>query len=131
MQQPTPPRLEDFGLSEEEYRGAPRLLGDRLTHAADSRISMAIGAAVGLASVWGFLEKTDSVFSGLFFGVLIGIVVFLLASFFGGIFVRFLAKVLSGVQKRLIILFDSKARRAYEFDAAVERYEAERKSYDG
>ncbi len=131
MRQPTPPRLEDFGLSEDEYSPPPRLLGDRLTERAISRISAAIGAAVGLGAIWGFLQKTDSVFTGLFFGVLIGIVVFLLAGFFGGMLVGLAVNIVSGSHKFLIIMVDGKARRAYRYDDAMARYRAEKKAYDG
>tara|TARA_B100000315_G_C14229944_1_gene430449 strand:- start:54 stop:473 length:420 start_codon:yes stop_codon:yes gene_type:complete len=130
MQQPRAPRLEDFGLSKEEYAAIPRLFGDSFTEPANTKISAAIGTAVGLGAIWGFFGKTDSMFTGFFFGVLIGFVVFLLASFFGGVFVVFVVKILSVLQKYLMILVDKKARRAYRFDAAMDRYRAEMKAYE-
>lgn len=123
-----PPRLEDFGLSAVEYDRVPRLLRDRVSERLHTRVAVALGAVIGLWTWWGVFMKTTTAVNGIFFGVLIGFVAFLLASFLGSMVIRFAIHGVSTLQRRIVGGRDQTARRAYGYDDALRGY---RKAHAG
>ncbi|MEQ8195358.1 MAG: hypothetical protein RIB59_12805 [Rhodospirillales bacterium] len=133
MEKPKLPTLEEFKLTEQDIRSAPKLLNQKLTREIHSKIGLGTGVVLGLGSLWGIFAKTESLVYGLFFGTLIGFVVFLMISFLGSLFVFFIANVISYFQRALYGRSNEKARQVYryqdahrKFDQAMRQYEKDR-----
>lgn len=116
MERPQPPRLEDYGLTESQYGMVPKLLRHRLSENTYTHLGLIIGAAVALWSFIAFFNRMESALRGWYFGIPIGFVVFLMASFLGAVFVKFLVHGASAVQRRLIGAVSDTARRAFLYD---------------
>ncbi|MEL0107448.1 MAG: hypothetical protein VW802_10930 [Rhodospirillaceae bacterium] len=135
MEKPVPPKLSEFGLTEQDLRSAPKLLNQNLTRSLQLRIGFILGVVLGVGSLWGMFVKTDSFVYGVFFGSLIGFVVFLMVTFLSGAVVVLLANAISYIQSLYYGRFNEKTRQVYryfnankEFDRSMKVYERYRQS---
>lgn len=122
MEKPVPPRFEEFGLTEIEYRKTPKLLRHVLCEKTCARLGLIIAAAAGAATFAGLLNKMESTLHGWYFGLPVGFVVFLMAAFLAPVFIRFPVRFLSALQERLSGAVSESARRAALYDDAMEDY---------
>lgn len=122
MEKPVPPRFEEFGLTEIEYRRVPRLLRHLFCEKTYTRLGLIIAAVISLATFVGLLRKMESTLHGWYFGLPVGFVVFLMAAFLATVFIKFLVRSLSAFQGRLLGAVSESARRAVLYDDAMENY---------
>jgi hypothetical protein len=131
MDAPEPPRLEDFGLSQDEYLRMPRLLCDVVSGKGISHIGNGSGVVVGVFSLWEVFVRTDSFIAGALSGVLIGFVAFLLASFLGGVVAGWMVALISKTQKVFFPLLNAKTVQAFRYADALRDYRAKKAQHDG
>ncbi|MEE8392854.1 MAG: hypothetical protein V3R66_00805 [Rhodospirillales bacterium] len=130
MEKPKQPRLEDFGLTEDDCKDGPGMLHRRVSAGLNSYACVAIGAGVGLWSLWGFYDLVDSLLKGVFFGVLIAFVVFLLAGFFGSMFLGVVIFCASWAHRLALSMISSKARSRYAYSDAHRKYQSEKLKHE-
>ena len=70
-----------------------------------SRIGVGIATIIGFLSIWDVYEKTGSFLSGVFFGIVMGFVVFLIASSVVAYCIELCLHALSKVQVIFISIF--------------------------
>ena len=122
MDQPKEPKLAEFGLTERDLGQVPQLLAERIDRVAVSRIGVGTATVIGVLSVWGMYEKTGSFLSGAFFGIIIGFVVFLLASSVVAYCIELSLMAVSIFQGRVISLYNKRAGRVYRYQSALRSY---------
>lgn len=130
MDKPTPPKLEDYGLTDQDLRSVPQLLNQKITRSLQLRIGIILGVVLGLGSVLGMFIKTDSIIYGAFFGTLIGFVVFLMVTFLGGLVVVLIANTISYFQSLFYGRINKKTRQAYLYFKANRDYDKSMKAYE-
>ena len=130
MEKPTPPTLEEYGLTEQELLLVPKLLNQKITRALQLKIGLIGGIIFGLGSLWGMFLKTASMIHGAFFGILIGFVVFLMVSFLGSSMIVLIANVISFFQSLYYGRINIKTRRAYQYFDANRKYDKSMKHYE-
>ena len=130
MEKPKPPILEDFDLTEDEISSVPRLLNQKLTREINSKVGLVLGLLVGIGALWGMFVKTASLAYGVFFGVLVGFVVFLMISFLGSLFIEIFVNLISFIQRIVYGRFDRKARRVYRFLDAQRNFDKAMLEYE-
>ncbi len=129
IREPKPPRFEDFGLSAEDAANCPTPIGEKVSISMHSYASVAIAAGIGLWSFWGFFDRLESVLKGIFFGVLIAFVVFLLSCFLGSMFLDMVIRGISMLHRLMIFLSGPRARRQLRYIDALKKYERDRLKY--
>mgnify|MGYP006448561247 FL=1 len=129
MDQPRKPTLAEFGLTERDIGQVPQLLAERIDRVAVSRIGVGTAAVIGLLSVWGIYEKTGSFLSGAFFGIIIGFVVFLLASSVVAYCIELSLIAISILQGVVISRFNKRAGKVYRYQSALRSYGRENRKY--
>ena len=129
MDQPKKPTLAEFGLTERDLGKVPQRLAERIDRVAVSRIGVGTATVIGALSVWGIYEKTGSFLSGAFFGVLIGFVVFLLASSVVAYCIELSLLAASFLQGVVISLFNKRAGKVYRYQSALRSYGRENRKY--
>ncbi len=94
-----------------------------------SYASIAVAAGVGLWSFWGFFDKLESVFKGIFFGVLIAFVVFLLSCFFGSMFLDLAIRLISLLHRQILSISNSRLRNQFRYADALKKYQRDKLKY--
>ena len=122
MDEPKKPTLAEFGLKEQDLGPVPHLLAERIDRVTMSRIGVGVASIIGLLSIWGVYEKTGSFLSGAFFGVLMGFVVFLIASSVVAYCIELCLHALSKIQVIFISFFDKRAGAIYRYQSALRKY---------
>jgi len=131
MEEPTPPRYEDYGLTAQEYRDAPKRFF--AVERDDLQVRFAITAGIG-SVIYAAYDSSDWVFSSIgsfFFAAFIGLFVFLMGMIVIGVF---LGVPLFGIARYaeflLTPLRSNEFRKALKYDRVFSKYEKAQQEYD-
>lgn len=131
MKEPTPPRYEDYGLTAQEYRNAPK----RFFAVERENLQVRFVIACGIGTViYAAYDSSDWVFSSIgsfFLATFLGLFVFLMGTMVIGIF---LGVPLFGIARYAELLLtplrSNEFKKALKYDLAFSKYKVAKKEYD-
>ncbi len=122
-----PPKPEDFGLRpgeapdegfEASVFGIPR----RLSVDANWNLGLATGVPLGVWTLWGIIQRIDTLALGLTVGLLVGVVVFQMAIFSVPLMVDVTLFLTALLSDEFGALFSERARRRQRYRQAWRQY---------